>query len=280
MMAMSRTQRATRPAGLPSARSFAHGTRSRYVSGCRCSDCKRANVAYYHHRQAAKKDAAPSVTPSGPPGAGVLLRAGIKHHVRTCPGANGAPCVRSPAAWLRGQHDVCGACVERATVWNGNVAAASVRAHLAQLSRAGVGRNAVSAASDVPRSILAAVLAGRKTKLRQRTARRILGITAEALSDHALVPAGPTWKLIGALLDEGFTKGEIARRLGRKTPALQLRRDHVLAVTALRVRRLHDAIMMPELGELPRGYHCGHCGGEGHNRRACPKLAALGGSHG
>jgi hypothetical protein len=43
-----------RPTDLPPADRFAHGTRSRYVSGCRCADCREANRLYYHVRVKAK----------------------------------------------------------------------------------------------------------------------------------------------------------------------------------------------------------------------------------
>jgi len=48
-----------------------------------------------------------------------------------------------------------------------------------------------------------------------------------------------THKRIAWLLGEGFSKAEIARRLGYKKPALQIaRRGRVLTRTAARVARL------------------------------------------
>lgn len=43
-----------RPADLPPAERFAHGTRARYTSGCRCDDCRRANREYARTRALAK----------------------------------------------------------------------------------------------------------------------------------------------------------------------------------------------------------------------------------
>ncbi len=43
-----------RPADLPPADRYAHGTRARYVSGCRCDDCRRANRLYERARYAAR----------------------------------------------------------------------------------------------------------------------------------------------------------------------------------------------------------------------------------
>lgn len=216
-----------RPIDLPSAESFTHGTRARYVAGCRCGDCTASNVAYYHQRQTAKKAEAPTVKPSGPPGEGVLVRAGVSHKVLTCPGANGAPCVRSPATWLR-VGDVCNACVERATVWNGTVPVAEVRAHLLRLRRAGVGYLSVQAACDVARAVLAKILRGEGT-IRASTARRILAVDAGARSDGAIAPpasAARMRRVLARLLAAGFRKGELAWLLGYRTKALQIGRKY------------------------------------------------------
>lgn len=58
--------------------------------------------------------------------------------------------------------------------------------------------------------------------------------------DRALVPAGPTWEKIKRLLDDGYTKTQIAEWLGSraKTPALQLRQDFITAKSASAVDRL------------------------------------------
>jgi len=45
------------------------------------------------------------------------------------------------------------------------------------------------------------------------------------------------------LLEEGFTKAELARRLGFETPALQVGKGEILARTAARVDRLFRMLM-------------------------------------
>lgn len=56
-----------RPSDLPPAERYQHGTRSRYVTGCRCDACRAANAAAYHERQARAKAAAALITtPSAP----------------------------------------------------------------------------------------------------------------------------------------------------------------------------------------------------------------------
>jgi hypothetical protein len=88
-------------------------------------------------------------------------------------------------------------------------------------------------------SIVAKIRSGARRQIRAATARRILAVTVDARADGATVPAGPTWRLIRLLLEEGYTKGRLAQELGAATPALQLGHRRVLASTAVRVERLH-----------------------------------------
>jgi hypothetical protein len=157
-----------------------HGTRLRYLAGCKCFHCRRANSDYERERQKARE---------------------------------------------RGD-------------WNGIVDAAGARAHLRRLSRQGVGKRIVHAVSDVSVTGLQEIRAGRKTRIRARTERRILAVTPAARGDATLIPAGPTWQRIEWLLEEGFTKGRIALELGRVTPALQINRRTVTVRTAARVEAL------------------------------------------
>jgi hypothetical protein len=162
----------------------AHGDRLRYIAGCRCFDCRRANSAYEATRQKARA----------------------------------------------------------AGDWNGLVDAEKARAHLKQLSEQGVGRRSVAAASDVADSVLSEIIAGRKLKVRALTERKILAVTRAAAGDGALVPGKQTWKRINELLRDGYTKAELALRLGAKTPNLQLKKDFVTVRSAHLVERLYDEL--------------------------------------
>jgi hypothetical protein len=112
-----------------------------------------------------------------------------------------------------------------------------------RLSKQGVGRRAVSAACDVSSTVISAIRTGRRTQIRKRTQDRILGVTRLAVSDAALVPARKTWSQITQLLQEGFTKAELAQRLGFAGPALQIGKDKILACTAARVDRFFRMLM-------------------------------------
>ena len=180
---------------------FAHGTRARYVTGCRCDDCRGSNNAYER---------------------------------------------------MRGK-------MQRAGTWVGLVDAKRVRAHLLKLAAAGVGLRAVADVARASRSSLQAIKAGTKKRLLRSTAERILAVDAlAAAGDATLVDAAWTRRLIGILLEQGFTKYTLAERLGSEsaTPALQLAlRARVTAKTQQRVERLYVEIMgrLPRRGRPPRG---------------------------
>jgi hypothetical protein len=135
--------------------------------------------------------------------------------------------------------------------WSGIVPASRARTHMRQLSRIGVGRNSVAAAADVSRTILAHIRSGRRRKIRASTERKILAVDAQARADGALVPAGPTWRLLDNLIESGYTKTQIAAWLGSRTkfPALHFPRTWIEARTASNVERL---VRLLEAGKLRR----------------------------
>ena len=157
------------------------GTRLRYMAGCRCADCRKANSSYESSRQRAR----------------------------------------------------------RAGDWNGIVDAAAAHAHMRKLSRHGVGRRAVRAATDIADTVLRDIRSGRKQRIRARTSRLILAVTREQASDRALIPAARTWKLINELLEEGYAVAQLVARLGYRSRALQFGERRVTVRNAARVERLH-----------------------------------------
>lgn len=232
-----------RPADLPSAERFPHGIRARYVTGCRCDECRAANRRAYHERQARGRAAAAAVTTQGGPAPQAWTAPDgtrrTRVYKRACPGVNGRPCPKRAHLRADSTGGVCGTC-RMALTWNGLVDAGPARRHIKALSRVGVGRDAVAAASDVGVTTIQDIRSGAKRKIRKATADRILAVDQGAAADRAYIPAEPTWRKVQELvLEDDFTQGEIARRLGYAAPALQLGRGRITAKNALRVDRLY-----------------------------------------
>jgi predicted transcriptional regulator len=159
-----------------------HGTRARYVAGCRCLKCREANALYQRQRDKAIKE-------------------GDKRGL--------------------------------VPVWR------AIR-HIQNLSENGIGYKAVADAAGVSRSVVHRILWGGKKKIRKDTQARILSVDEQAAADHSRIPAGPTWQLLESLIEEGYTRTQIAKWLGSnaKTPALQLKKDFITAKKALAVEKL------------------------------------------
>lgn len=157
-----------------------HGDRLRYLAGCKCFHCRRANSDYERERKAARA----------------------------------------------------------AGDWNGIVSARSARTHLNRLSRQGIGRRAVSDASDVGETTLCDIRSGRKKYIRARTERKILAVDAKCLADGALVSAGRTWQYIRLLVEEGYTQTYLAQQLGYPR-SLQFGKERVTVKNAARVKALY-----------------------------------------
>ena len=126
--------------------------------------------------------------------------------------------------------------------WNGIVDATPAREHILKLSAAGVGYVMVAESSGVARSIVFGIRQGKRTKARAGTIRRICAVTTACRGDKALVSAKSTWVLINLILEEGFTKGQIAVKLGARHPALQIRKDTVTVRTRASVERLYRSL--------------------------------------
>ena len=191
-----------RPSDLPQALHWSHGVRSRYVCGCRCEACRKANREYAHTRAKAQQ---------------------------------------------RGD-------------WNGLVDAEPARQHLLHLSARGVGARTVHSVSDVALTVLRDVKACRQKKIRARQSKRILAVDSSCKADHAVISARDTWRLVRWMVRRGYPKAELARRLGYKSPALQLRKRYVLAKTASRIQRLHRQIVHELQEERETKYICRQCG--------------------
>lgn len=126
------------------------------------------------------------------------------------------------------------------------VDAEPVREHILALRKKGIGTRTIAEYSEVGRTCITEIAAGRKTKVRKKTSDAIMSVDRKCIRDGHLVPAKGTWALIKWMLEEGFTKARIARELGCERPALQIKQHRVTAKTAVKVRRLHGRITLGE----------------------------------
>lgn len=112
------------------------------------------------------------------------------------------------------------------------VSAAPVRAHLHELSAAGVGYKRAAEISGVGKTALFKVLNGHSKRMLRANAERVLAVTPAAVADGAYIDAAPTWELINQLLAAGWSKAAISRAIGQDGLALQLGKTRVTAAHA------------------------------------------------
>ena len=89
-------------------------------------------------------------------------------------------------------------------------------------------------------TVLHEVKIGKKTQIRARTERLVLGVAPvfANMTGSSLVDAEHSWKLLNDLLAEGFTKAQLAAELGYRWPALQLHKKRITATNRLKVFKL------------------------------------------
>jgi hypothetical protein len=129
--------------------------------------------------------------------------------------------------------------LRRLGLWNGLVPAEASRKALLRFSLRGIGRNTVAKNAGVSRSVIWKIRTGKARQVRAMTEKRILELGPSLPPRSKLVAALPTWRKIAWLLEQGFTRGELALRLGRRTRNLQLNRDVVTQKTADAVEKLY-----------------------------------------
>jgi hypothetical protein len=132
--------------------------------------------------------------------------------------------------------------------YNGMVSAELARQHIEKLAEQGIGFKRVSRIAKVNHNNIWKIKTGEKNKIRVSTETKILAVTAEALADGAPVDATETWNRIDWLLKKGLTKTAIAKRLGSKTPSLQIGKKQVRKQTAVKIEEIYNEIRQ-ETGE-------------------------------
>jgi hypothetical protein len=128
------------------------------------------------------------------------------------------------------------------------VPADAARAHMRKLTRAGVGKRTLCDVAMLSMTVVERIRRGESRKIRRETEQAILSVGKAAAHGNALLPAGPTWKILDGLIEDGYTKTQLAKWLGYAR-SIQLQRDRVTAKNAGKVRRMAALI---EQGKLVR----------------------------
>lgn len=133
--------------------------------------------------------------------------------------------------------------------WQPYVDAAPAREHVEWLRSCGIGLKTLAGLAGVPHGSLSKLMygdparrMGPSKRLRPETSRRILAVMPWAAAGAQRVPAARTWRLLNDLIARGWTRAELARRLGKQTRALQFGDQLVLASTARAVEQLHTEL--------------------------------------
>jgi hypothetical protein len=142
-------------------------------------------------------------------------------------------------------------------IWCPYVDAEPTREHVQWLATCGVGIKTVAKLSGVPHGSLSKLMYGDRARgmapsrrVRPVTASRILAVMPNHAAGAQQISAAPTWRLLDDLIGRGWSRSELARRLGFKTPALQISRRAVRASTARKVERLHAELA--QMSVIPR----------------------------
>ena len=202
---------------------FAHGTRARYVTGCRCRPCSCANTESVKSRDTDAKKAAAALGPR------------TETH---CVGAGGELCPKGSKLRKDSTGNYCGKCRLKLE-WNGLVPSQPARHHMLMLRRKGVGRRSIEDVTGIPSTTLSYILNGKRKQIRARNEKLILDVDESVIADHALVDAASTWVIIRRLIrTHGYTKARISQEIGQGGRALQLGKKKLTAKNKMKIARL------------------------------------------
>ena len=134
--------------------------------------------------------------------------------------------------------------------WCPYVDADPVREHVRWLATCGIGLKSLAKLAGVPHGTLSKLMYGDPARqmapskrVRPATAHKITAVMPNMAAGAQRVPAGPTWRLLNELIAIGWSRAELARRLGHQGPGLQIRHDRILASTARQVEQLHAELI-------------------------------------
>jgi hypothetical protein len=150
----------------------------------------------------------------------------------------GCRCLRCRAS--NSNYETRRSLLRRAGLWNGLVSSRKARRHVLALSRWGVGYKTVAKVGGISKTVMFKIRSGQRKQIRALTEKRIMDVSRFSVRGSTLIPAEDTWRMIRWLLQEGFTRKALARRIGSqaKVPSLQLKEDFVTAASAKKVEAL------------------------------------------
>lgn len=130
------------------------------------------------------------------------------------------------------------------------VAADTVRDHILALRAAGIGYKTIADVARTSPRIVSMISRGTQARVRRHIERRILDVNAECAADGMLVSARPTWDLLNELIDDGWTRTQLARLIGQHS-GLQVMQTRVKAWMERRVRLLYEDIQAGRIQRAP-----------------------------
>ncbi|HEX7095669.1 MAG TPA: hypothetical protein VF183_07285 [Acidimicrobiales bacterium] len=244
---------------------FPHGTRNRYLAGCRCDACRRANSAYQNEVDRQPRAAALELARTRPMPPVWVEKPKYNPHtgrfelrrMRGCVGIDDRPCPHNAQLRVESVGDLCGKC--RLRLVSGTTDGAPVRAHLEKLSAAGVGYRTIADVAGIAPSVVARIRNGLQVRVRVVVARKILAVDETAREGGSLVPATETRRHIRWLTTKGgLTKTEIGERLG--VSRLQRDRRFVTFRSAFQIAQLRAAVEAELEAERQAARVCVDCG--------------------
>lgn len=133
------------------------------------------------------------------------------------------------------------------------VSSERARAHILKLKSYGLGSNSIADSCGVGPATVRLICLGRKPLIYKRTEMRILSVTPEGMADGVLIDATVTRVLLRELLNEGWSRRDLARALGNKGRLLpMLYRNRVTASMGARVERLYVRALRGGMTEIAR----------------------------
>lgn len=225
-----------------------HGDRLRYLAGCRCDACRKANTTYERQRQAARKNGDWN---------GIVPAAAARDHLFELSAAGvGRRAVAAATdiaetvlseirsgqkARIRARTERLILAVTPAMASDGAlIAAGPTWVLIDELTAAGFTKGRI--AEELGCESLALQIGTERVTV--RNAHRVARVHEELMaSDEVLVPARPTKKRITALRAEQFTEKQLARWLGLVGESVRISTERVTRGFEKRVLDLFERLM-------------------------------------